>query len=339
MFAVIDCGTTNTRVYIIGDDGAIVASGSRKVGVRDTSITGSRDALRNGVAELFHSVVRDGGIEDSAVAFAVASGMITSEIGLMEIPHHVAPTGMKELADGIVKVDDPAVLPIDRPIYFIRGVRNNYPKEAGVADLRIIDFMRGEEVQCLGVLLDPATPVPCSIVALSSHTKVIYIDAERRIAASNTTISGQFYEALIGSTNIGKSLVPCEGEKAGGYSHEELIASAIDSVEHAGLGRTLLMPRFMQVLLKTDSGERDVFVNAAIAADDIKAFREMRERGLASDHYIFYGARRRCELYDFLLKKFFGAHLHIRCIWDKKEIDMLTVRGAAAVAAAGDILN
>lgn len=48
MFAVIDCGTTNTRIYIVDQNREILASGSRKVGVRDTSITGSRDALRQG---------------------------------------------------------------------------------------------------------------------------------------------------------------------------------------------------------------------------------------------------------------------------------------------------
>ena len=337
MFAVVDCGTTNTRVFIVKDDGRIVASGSKKVGVRDTSITGSRDALRNGVTELFFQVLEENSIADGNIAFAIASGMITSEIGLIEIPHLVAPVGLKELAGGIVKVDDPAVLPIRRPVYFVRGVRNNYPDNAEVKDLRIIDFMRGEEVQCMGVLADPATPTPCSIVALSSHTKVMYIDSERRIVASNTTLSGQFYEALVGSTNIGKSLTPTQGEQAGGYSYEQLVAAAMECVEHAGLGRTLVMPRFMQVLLKSNSHERNVFVNAAIASDDLKAFSEMRNQGFAGNHYIFYGNRERCELYEYLLKKTFGADLSISCIHDPEEVGMLTVRGAIFVAA--DILQ
>lgn len=41
MFAVIDCGTTMTRIYMIDEENKIVASGRKKVGVRDTSITGS----------------------------------------------------------------------------------------------------------------------------------------------------------------------------------------------------------------------------------------------------------------------------------------------------------
>jgi 2-dehydro-3-deoxygalactonokinase len=331
MFAVIDCGTTNTRIFIIDGTG-VVASGERKVGVRDTSITGSRDALRQGVVRLFRAVLRENGIRDDMVGFAIASGMITSEIGLIALPHLVAPVGLAELSRGVVKIEDPEVLPIDRPVYFIRGVRNDYAAGAGVRDLRRVDFMRGEEVQCIGILADEAIRPPCSIVALSSHTKVMYIDSERRIAASNTTISGQLYEALIGSTNIGKSIVPAESEAAGGYGYEELVETAMRCVEHAGLGRTMLMPRFMQVLMKSDSGERNTFVNAAIAADDIKAFREMRDFGLASDNYIFYGKKSRCEMYEYMLKKCFGPDIRIDCILDKAELGMLTVRGAILVA-------
>lgn len=332
MFAVLDCGTTNTRVYIIGKNDAIVAFGDRKVGVRDTSITGSKDALRNGVTELFFEVLRNNAIDEKEVAFVVASGMITSEIGLMEIPHLVAPVGLHDLTAGVVRTEDPGILPIGRPVYFIRGIRNNYPPNAGIADLRVIDFMRGEEVQCMGVLANTVVKTPCSIVALSSHTKVMYIDAERRVVASNTTISGQLYEALLSSTNIGKSIIPTLGEEPGGYTFEQIIDVAIDCVDKAGLGRTFLMPRFMQVLLNTDSNERTAFVNAVIAVDDLKAFREMRDRGLASDRYIFYGKKPRCELYDYLLKRTFGNHLIIESIHDKNEIGMLTVRGAIAVA-------
>lgn len=332
MFAVIDCGTTNTRIYIVDKHKKIVASKAKKVGVRDTSITGSRETLRNGITELFFQLLEEEKIPDGSVDFAIASGMITSEIGLLEIPHLVAPAGIKELSEGILEVNDETVLPIHRPVYFIRGIRNHYSDDARVQDLRDVDFMRGEEVQCAGLITQLEIKEPCSIVALSSHTKVMYIDKQKRIAASNTTISGQFYEALLHSTNIGKSLVETEGEEPGGYTYEELVDTALDCVEHAGLGRTLLMPRFLQVLLKTDSRERDIFANAAIAADDLKAFEEMRNKGYDSSRYIFYGHESRCKMYEYLLKKRFGDGLLIESIYDKEEIGRLTVQGAIAIA-------
>ena len=75
--------------------------------------------------------------------------------------------------------------------------------------------MRGEEVQCIGIMKSMKLAYPCNFVALSSHTKVMYINEKQEIAASSTTISGQLFEAICNSTNIGKSLVPVEGEEPG----------------------------------------------------------------------------------------------------------------------------
>lgn len=332
MFAVIDCGTTMTRIYIINEEKKIIASGRKKVGVRDTSITGSRDALRNGVTELFFQILEDNSIPQEQVEFAIASGMITSEIGLIEIPHLVAPVGIRELTDGILKVEDPSVLPIGRPVYFVRGIRNDYPIPAKAQDLRQVDFMRGEEVQCIGIMASRNIPRPGNIVALSSHTKIMYINEQGQITASSTTISGQFFEAILNSTNIGKSITHVEGEEAGGYSYEKLIQIATDCVRHAGLGRTCLMPRFLQVLMKTNSQERETFLDAAIAADDLNAFHEMRDQGYLSNYYLLYGHETRCKMYTYMLKKEFGEDLIVESIHDKEELDNLTVIGSIAVA-------
>ena len=332
MFAVIDCGTTTTRIYIVDEQEKIVADGRMKVGVRDTSITGSRDKLRGSVTDLFYEILEKNQIPDEQVTFAIASGMITSEVGLIDIPHLIAPAGLKELTEGIVKVTDPAVLPIGRPVYFIRGVRNHYPEPVRAQALRLVDFMRGEEVQCIGILKQIPLKLPCNLVALSSHTKIMYINELGQIESSMTTISGQFYEAMVSSTNIGKSITDTEGEEAGGYSYEELIQIASDCVKHAGLGRTMLMPRFLQVLMRTNSTERRTFVDAAIAADDLKAFHEMRDQGYQSSRYLFYGHAERCRMYEYMLKQEFGEDLDIRSISDKEELDALTVEGSVAVA-------
>jgi len=39
--ATIDCGTTNSRVYIVDENGKVLTRFSEKVGVRDTAIHGS----------------------------------------------------------------------------------------------------------------------------------------------------------------------------------------------------------------------------------------------------------------------------------------------------------
>lgn len=332
MFAVIDCGTTNTRIYILDRQNQIIAEGSKKVGVRDTSITRSKDKLRNGISELFHEILETYQIDQAEITCAMASGMITSEIGLIEIPHLVAPIGKEELALHIVRTEDNEVLSLGCPVCFVPGIRNRYAEAPKIFDLQQVDFMRGEEVQLVGISGALELGQDCLAVTLSSHTKVSYLNSSGKVAASITSISGQMFEALINSTNIGKSILPVSKEGAGGYSYEELVDTALDCVECAGLMRTLLMPRFMEVLLKTSSEERNIFTNAVIAADDLKLFSNMRENGCWSDRFVLYGHESRCEMYSYLLRKKFGDALEIRTICDKQEISQLTINGMLAIA-------
>lgn len=331
MFTVIDCGTTNTRIFAVDKKGNITASGEMKVGTRDTSITGSKDKLRNGINQLYSQVLEECGLNREDMDFAIASGMITSEIGLAELPHLTAPVGMKDLTEGIVRFNDKEILSLGCPVYFVRGVKNRETTELTAGSLRNTDFMRGEEVQCMGILEKEQINGPYNIVVLSSHTKNIYIDAENRIAASNTTISGQFYEALLNATFLGSS-VKSEEKEVKRYSKTEILDLAVECAKAAGMGRTLLMTRFMQVLMETHSEERKLFLESVIAADDMKAFEEMRSQGFDSGKYLLIGQPGRCELYEIMLRKYFDPKAEIRILTDKKRISELTVAGSIAVA-------
>lgn len=332
MFAVIDCGTTNTSIFIISEESQLLAKGTKKVGVRDTAITGSKQKLKNGVEQLYYEILKENGIDSTKIKFAIASGMITSEIGLIEIPHLVAPCGLEELSQHIEVIHDPDVLDIGVPVYFIRGIRNNYGEDATVHNIRQVDFMRGEEVQCIGILEELKPQLPVNIVVLSSHTKLIHIDKAGKIQSCMTTMSGQIFEALKTATNVGKSIMDCKGEEAGGYSFEEIVAIAKDCVENAGFVRTMLMPRFMQVLLKTSSEERTMFVDAAIAVDDMKAFIDFEAQGYKTSKYILFGHELRCKLYTYLIKQYLGDEVDIESIYDEQAIAAMTVKGVIATA-------
>jgi 2-dehydro-3-deoxygalactonokinase len=242
--------------------------------------------------------------------------------------------GIEDLANNIKIVNNPDVLDIGTPVYFVRGVRNDYGENAGIKDLRRVDFLRGEEVQCIGILNELKPDLPLNVVVLSSHTKIVHLDRQGRIARCMSTISGQLFNALKDATSVGKSIVPVESEEAGNYSFEEIVETARNCVENAGFIRTMLMPRFMQVLLKTGSNERILFTNAAIAADDIKAFKEFADQGYGTNNYILFGHESRCNLYSYLIKKEFGAARKIQSIYDNDLIADMTVKGAVSVAFA-----
>lgn len=330
MIAVIDCGTTNTRIYMVDRDGVIKNSGEKKVGVRDTAITGSRDTLRNGIQELFRDTIAASGLKLEDIDLAVASGMITSEIGLIELPHLTGPASLDQFIDSAEVVDDPSILSLGVPMLFIRGVKNKFP--GGAENLRQVDFLRGEEVQCLGLIETLHPELPVNLTVLSSHTKICHIDANGCVSRCMTTLSGQIYEALMTATSVGKSAIPVEGEDAGGYSFEQLVDIAQDCVENAGLTRTLLMPRFMQVLLKTNADERKTFIDASIAASDIKAFREFEAQGYGTKLYILFGHQERCRILEYMLFKEYGGKVKVQSIYDKQQIAEITVAGSFKVA-------
>ena len=61
-FITIDCGTTNSRVYVVDDRGSIISKATRHVGVRNTSMTGSRKCLEDGLREAVTEAIEASGI-------------------------------------------------------------------------------------------------------------------------------------------------------------------------------------------------------------------------------------------------------------------------------------
>ncbi len=338
--ASIDCGTTNTRVYIIHESGEILGKGTKGVGVRDTSISGNTEILKNGIVEAFYNAIASAHLEIADIQFAISAGMITSEIGLLEIPHLWAPVGIKDLASHMVKVEDASILPIPIPIYFIPGIKNRFsPDTISLDKINSLDFMRGEEAQVAGILRNGKSVSPQTIVILSSHTKFISVDAENRICGSLTTLSGQIFAAIMKETSIGKSLSEGTNKIPDKYLDPQVIRSAFACVEESGFLRTLLMGRFMDVLLHTEWYERRLFIEAAIASEDMKALGKFGEMGfLQNTTMILVGSLARCRIYEYLLKNQLGWKGKILSMSDTDEIDQLNIQGSLYLAEEAGLM-
>ena len=308
--------------------------GNRKIGVRDTAIHGSNEVLKLGLKKLIEKTVLSSGLKIQDIKFAITFGMITSEIGLIEIPHLWAPVGISDLAKNIKVVQDLKVFPLDIPLYFIRGIKNYFPENTTYKDIRKVDFIRGEETQAAGLIsLYPELSYPVTMVVLSSHTKYIYINEEKKVCSSLTTLSGQVYEAIKKETFIGKSIKGNEIKKDNNYFNKDIIDTAYDSVRNAGFLRTLLMPRFMEVLLKTRWYERELFFNASIAADDLIALNDFNIFNLSlSRNFVLVGHKTRCKILSYLIKKYSKMGGKIKCIYDKDEINQLSFEGAITIS-------
>lgn len=254
----LDGGTTTTRARLV-HDGHVVATARRSVGVRDTVLSSSSArllpaAVREAIREVLASA---GGIRPDAV---VAAGMLSSEIGLEVVPHVMAPAGPDELARGAAVRELPEVAAW--PILFVPGVRT--PASEGVDGWADADVMRGEECETLGALLVRSMRGPAAFVWPGSHTKLVEVDAEGRIARSHTTLAGEMTAALARHTLIAASLPEYLPEKP----DPDAVAAGARLAQRDGLGRAAFLVRVAALEGAMPSEQRAAFWVGAVIADD-----------------------------------------------------------------------
>jgi 2-dehydro-3-deoxygalactonokinase len=198
----IDGGTTNTRARLLRGS-TLLAAGTRSVGVRDVAIGGSVDPLHQAVANCVSDALHIAGVPIHDVALFCASGMLTSNVGLCEVPHVHAPAGMDDVARAVVLQTFPDIAP--RPIHFIPGIKT-LPTSMSLSNLQCLDVLRGEECEAFGILQAIRRSGPLFILLPGSHTKLLHIDSKSRITASYTTIGGEMMQALAQNTILASSV-------------------------------------------------------------------------------------------------------------------------------------
>lgn len=339
-FASVDCGTTNSRVYIINEKGEVKGKGKYQVGISDVAREKSNKILKEGLSKAFEEAFNNAKIDKNQLSCVISAGMITSELGLCEVPHISAPVGLDEMVQNLKKKIIEDIIAVDVPWYFIPGIKNyidsnkNYIEQMGN-----LDFMRGEEVQALGIVHQRETQEPVTLVILSSHTKFIAINKEKQIEGSLTTLSGQIYRAFLESTSIGKSLLDDGTPMPDNYFDIEKIDKGFDLVRKTGLLRSMMIPRFLDVLVKSKWYERLLIIESAIASDDLLSLSQVNSMGFTfKGPIVLTGQKRRCELYKHLLKNKLNWNQEIELITNTKEIDELNIHGVYQIAKRAKLI-
>ncbi|WP_343619810.1 2-dehydro-3-deoxygalactonokinase, partial [Ralstonia sp.] len=257
----IDTGTTNTRVTVWRDDVALCQA-ARQVGVRDTAITGNRTTLQRGVQDTIEAALQKAGFGMSQVDLVLASGMITSNVGLHEVPHLVAPAGLRDLAAGMVQATIPEVCP--QPIWFVPGVRNPVDN-LGLHNIESMDMMRGEEVETMGLVSRLGITEPAVIVLPGSHSKFVHLDADQRITGCVTTLAGELLHVITHNTILADAL---DSDFATEVDPEMLLSGA-RSASSIGLGRACFMVRTLGQFTIYERNARANFLLGAVLGADL----------------------------------------------------------------------
>ncbi|TNM61635.1 2-dehydro-3-deoxygalactonokinase [Aliirhizobium smilacinae] len=283
LITTLDTGTTNTRV-IAWRDGSPVAEAGRPVGVRDTAITGSTDKLKAAVGEALSEALAGANISPDEKCLYLASGMITSNNGLREIPHLPAPAGKTELAAGMQSVELPGVT--DQPIWLIPGVKNR-AGAISIDDCDEMDIMRGEETEAIGVLHALGISGPAVLILPGSHAKFVGIDEAGRISGSITTISGELLDVISRHTLIAGSVDHGFAEKV----NSEALLKGAGVGARLGIGRSAFLVRLLDLFGDLDRDGRASFLLGAVLASDLIALKSSNSLNVLPDSRIIVAGK------------------------------------------------
>ncbi len=267
----VDAGTTNTRVWLTAGD-VVIARAQTGVGVRDTARDGSSERLRNALRELIDQVrdeARNQGYARSPEC-VIAAGMITSPLGLVEVPHVAAPAGLNELAASTERHSFPVIT--DLPILLVPGARSG-PRQCDHETVGTTDVMRGEETLCVGLnaigLLTPRS----TLLNLGSHWKVIKLDEDARIASSVTSMTGELIHTAQTQTVLASSVPQTRPTMV----DQAWLEAGMREQRRSGLARALFCVRLLEQGSQSSPEQRMAFLIGAFLASDMDA---MYSRGL-----------------------------------------------------------
>lgn len=252
-YITVDGGTTNTRVSLVEDRRIIVSkkiSRGAKAGIDD------REGLKIALKETISAILSENSLTENDIIKILASGMITSEFGLYEVPHVIAPAGIRELHSSMAEVSFPEICSI--PFVFVRGV-----KVLG-GSLASTDIIRGEETELIGIMDD--NEGECVYVLPGSHSKLIKTDECGRITEFSTMLTGEMIAALSGNTIL-KDAVDLSIDD---YDVEHLCFGYNYALEN-GLNNALFKVRILKNIMKKNPTEVYSFFIGAILSDEIKA--------------------------------------------------------------------
>jgi len=315
---VIDSGTTTSRVRLT-DGRDVLGSARRQVGARDVARTGSTEILKQALKTCIEDVLAACRMELSDIEGIVASGMITSNMGLKEIPHLPAPVGLDQLAAHLEQEVFPEIA--DKPILFIPGVKTGFDGEQSI---EAKDMMRGEEAEIFGYLesLGEAANEPVLFMHYGSHHKGIRLD-NGQITECRTSVTGELMMAVEENTILRSSLIPVQELNP----DMEWVRKGLSVAESCGFGRALFSTRVCDTMEKRSKRESTSFFVGVLLSLDFAMLSDLLNR--KTRRVVLYGKELYPSVFAPLLRERY-PDLVVDVI-SEQESDTLSVKGAAII--------
>lgn len=248
-YITIDGGTTSTRVRILKNR-EIIDSVKLDIGVR--SAVENRKKYSSSIKSVIDELISRN--KHEKIERILASGMITSEFGLCNLPHIKIPAGIFEFHESMYETTISEIS--DIPFVFFRGVKNE------CNNIDEFDMMRGEETELVGIMNDEYGE--CIYVLPGSHSKIIKTDAQGRIISFSTMLTGE----MIASLSQGTILKDAVDLTVSNINSEYLL-KGYEYAETFGLNKALFKVRILKNIFQCSKEEIYSFFMGIILCDEI----------------------------------------------------------------------
>lgn len=219
----------------------------------------AKGILRKEITE----VLENEGLQEADIQCIIASGMITSDLGLCEVAHIALPVKMETLAKNmeIKRIENITTI----PFCFIPGVKNSNGS----------DFMRGEETEFFGMNESIVYSNNLLTVLPGSHTKFI-LSNKGIIRECITTLSGEMLYSLMSNTILKSSL-----KNGLGNINKNSLIDGYRYAKENGLNKTLFFVRVLEKNFNKSVEELRGFFIGAVLSGDIDILKKSNAQTIA----------------------------------------------------------
>lgn len=170
-YVAVDWGTTSFRLWLIGDDGTIVAESRSREGMTTARETGFAAVLDNHLAEV-------GAPADAPV---IMCGMVGAKQGWVEAGYIDVPAKLSDISGKAVSVPG-----VERDVRILPGLAQR--------DVNAADVMRGEETQLLGCA-ESMKNSDCLIAMPGTHSKWVRV-VRHEVLGFSTFMTGELFDVV-----------------------------------------------------------------------------------------------------------------------------------------------
>ena len=335
MVILIDSGTTNSRLRLYDRKTSKVLDTEKiRIGVKDTAISGNNNNLKAQLKEGMGRLFTNNQLTPSDIEYIAASGMITSNLGIYEVPHIPSPAGIADFAkhSKVIKLEEF----FNIPCIFIPGMKNTVHTTGTddvIACINDYDVMRGEEVESFGLLKQFDVEGKGMMVLPGSHTKFVAVDEHKNLLFCVSTLGGETLHALQKATILSDSLDSILIESI----DQKMLECGFEAAKQHGLTRSFYHIRLLDLFTDRDANQRANYFVGSVIYNDLQALFQSIEEMEAIKWIIVGGA-------DPLRKAFTHLLRYMNKKWEIIEagdhhVENSLVFGALEIINKGDYLS